>query len=238
MALYQNSDIKHIAFIMDGNGRWAKQRNLPRYLGHKAGVERIDEILEECYNLHFEVVSFFCFSTENWDRPEDEIKHLFSYLEEFFKRRIKDLIKDEIRINISGDISRLPNKTQDIVNKAVNETKDFSKMVFNICLNYGGRAEIVKICKDFASDYKNNKVSLDYLNENTIRDYLYIKNLPDIDLLIRTSGEKRISNFMLYNLAYSEIIFNSKYWPDYTIDELHNDIIDYMNRCRRFGGLK
>jgi undecaprenyl diphosphate synthase len=237
MEMYEKSNIKHIAFIMDGNGRWAKKRSLPRFLGHKAGVDRIDEIIKECRRLNFEVVSFFCFSTENWKRPQDEIDHLFKYLGDFFVKEMPTLKKLEIRINISGDISRLPKKTQEIVLDSIEETKFFNKMVFNICLNYSGREEIIKMCRDFASDCLNNLAKPEDLNEVSIRKYLYIKDLPDIDLLVRTSGEVRISNFMLYNLAYSEIIFNSIYWPDYTIDALHQDIETYMKRSRRFGGL-
>lgn len=238
MELYQQSDIKHIAFIMDGNGRWAKQRNLPRYKGHKAGVDRIIEIVLECLKLHFKVVSFYCFSTENWKRPKSEIKHLFIYLEQFFKSEMPTFFKNGIRINISGDISGLPLDTQRIVNEAVEKTKHLDNLVFNVCLNYSGRQEIFKICRDFAIDCLNNKAKPENINEETIKKYLDIKDLPDIDLLVRTSGEERISNFMLYNLAYSELLFNKSYWPDYNIDMLHNDIEVYMRRNRRFGGVE
>lgn len=235
---YLNSDIKHIAFIMDGNGRWAKKRNLPRTLGHKAGVERIIDIVKECRRLNFKVVSFYCFSTENWKRPKEEIRMLFKYLGIFFKKEIKTLKELEIKINISGDINPLPEKTKKDIANALNETKDLDKMVFNICLNYSGREEIVKICRDFALDAIKNPDVLNELDSEYLRKYLYIKDLPDIDLLVRTSGEQRISNYMLYNLAYSEMIFNPNYWPDYNVELLHKDIEEYMTRTRRFGGLK
>lgn len=234
---YLNSDIKHIAFIMDGNGRWAKQRNLPRTEGHRAGVDRINEIVDECRKLNFKVVSFYCFSTENWKRPKAEIDMLFKYLEIFFKKNIRDMIKKGIKLNISGDISRLPKKTQKVINEALEKTKDLQDMVFNVCLNYSGREEIVKICRDFANDAIKNPEIINDINVDYLRKYTYIGELPDIDLLIRTSGEERISNFMLFNLAYSEFIFNKLYWPDYTVDALHEDIIKFMKRTRRYGGL-
>lgn len=238
MEIYQKHDITHIAFIMDGNGRWAKNRLLPRHLGHKAGVKKVEDIIDECLNLHIKYVSFYCFSTENWNRPQDEIDHLFKYLEDFFNRKIDEFLAKGIGVVISGEVQGLPLTTQEIVKKACEKTKKCKNLIFNVCLNYGGRREISRICKLFAQDVIDGKKNINELDDKSLSDYLYVKNLPDIDLLIRTSGEQRISNFMLYSLAYSEMIFSDTYWPDYSIKELHDDIEKYMKRNRRFGGIK
>ena len=230
--------VKHIAFIMDGNGRWAKARNLPRHLGHKEGCERIIEIYEECLNLGIKVMSLYAFSTENWNRPKDEIKHLFNYLDIFFKKEINRMIKDGCSLVISGDISKLPLKTQKTIKTAIEKTKDGKNFVFNVCLNYGGKAEILRAAKLLAQDAIDNKVNLDDINENDFSKYLYTKDLPPVDLLVRTSGEQRTSNFMPWQLAYAEFVFTKTPWPDYTKDELHKSLDEYYQRDRRYGGIK
>ena len=230
-------NLKHLAIIMDGNGRWAKSKGKPRFYGHYKGVLNIIKILREAYKLDIFCVSMFCFSTENWNRPKDEIDHLFKYIETFFKKNIDEFIKKEIKINISGDISKLPIDIQKIINESLNKTKNFNKMVFNICLNYGGRDDIVNACKNITNDVINNKINLNDINEISFKNYLYTKDLPDVDLLIRTSGEERISNFLLYQLAYAELIFVEKYWPEFNIKDLHECINIYNKRKRRFGGL-
>lgn len=232
------SNIKHVAFIMDGNGRWAKARNLPRHLGHKAGCDRVTDIYEECLAQGIEAMSLYAFSTENWNRPKDEISHLFTYLEIFFKKEIKRMIKEGTRIIASGDITRLPIKTQKVVNDAIEKTKDNRHFTFNICLNYGGKAEIVRAAKMFAEDVKNNKVAIDELNEINFENYLYTKDLPPVDLLIRTSGEFRTSNYMPWQLAYAEFIFPKTPWPDFTKEEFRKCIDEFNTRNRRFGGIK
>ena len=231
------NELKHIAFIMDGNGRWAKARHLPRHLGHKAGCDRVTEIYEECYAVGIKVMSLYAFSTENWNRPKDEIRHLFGYLEIFFKKEINRMIKDGCRILASGDLSRLPVKTQKVVNDAMERTKDGKVFTFNICLNYGGKAEIVRAAKQFAKDVLNGK-DVESLTEEEFDGYLYTKDLPPVDLLVRTSGEQRISNYMLWQLAYAEMIFTPVAWPDFDRVELHKCIEEFNNRNRRYGGIK
>ena len=226
-------NLKHIAFIMDGNGRWAKLRNLPRHIGHKEGVENVLRIVDECYDLSIFCVSFYCFSTENWNRPKREINHLFNYLELFFKKNLKKMIKKSIKFVVSGDVSKLPEKTQKVINESLEATKDCNKMILNICLNYGGRDEIVRAVKRL----KEANFDIDELNEENFKLFLDTKDLPDVDLLIRTSGEERISNFLLYELAYAEFIFNKKYWPEYSTEDLRQDINKFNQRTRRFGGL-
>lgn len=233
----KNNQLIHVAFIMDGNGRWAKSRGLPRTAGHKAGCDRIIEIYEECLAQNIKVMSLYAFSTENWNRPKAEISQLFKYLEIFFKKEINRLIKDQSRVIVSGDISRLPKKTQTVINDALERTKDFTNFTFNICLNYGGRAEIVRAAKLFASDVKNGK-DINSLTEDSFNDYLYTNGLPPVDLLIRTSGEQRTSNYLPYQLVYAEMLFPLTPWPDFTKEEFRKCIELYQNRDRRFGGIK
>ncbi len=227
--------LKHVAFIMDGNGRWAKRRGLPRHLGHKAGCDRIIDIYEECLAQDIRAMSLYAFSTENWNRPEDEIRHLFEYLDIFFKKEIKRIIKDGSRVIVSGDISRLPEKTRKTVLDAIEKTKDCNRFFFNICLNYGGKAEIVRAAKLFASEVKEGKHQVDDLTEELFETYLYTKDLPPVDLLIRTSGELRTSNYMPWQLAYAEFIFPKTPWPDFTKEEFRKCIDEYYSRNRRFG---
>ena len=227
--------LKHVAFIMDGNGRWAKRRGLPRHLGHKAGCDRIVDIYEECLAQDIRAMSLYAFSTENWNRPEDEIKHLFEYLDIFFKREIKRIIKDGSRVIVSGDISRLPEKTRNTVLDAIEKTKNCNRFFFNICLNYGGKAEIVRAAKLFATDVKEGKHQVDDLTEDLFETYLYTKDLPPVDLLIRTSGELRTSNYLPWQLAYAEFIFPETPWPDFTKEEFRKCINEYYSRNRRFG---
>ena len=231
-------NIKHVAFIMDGNGRWAKARHLPRHLGHKAGCDRVTDIYEECLAQGIEAMSLYAFSTENWNRPEDEIKHLFEYLEIFFKKEINRMIKEGTRIIASGDLTRLPIKTQKVVNDSIEKTKDGKNFTFNICLNYGGKAELVRAAKLFAQDVKDGKKSIDDLNETNFEDYLYTKGLPPVDVLIRTSGELRTSNYLPWQLAYAEFIFPKTAWPDFTKEEFRKCIDEFNSRNRRFGGIK
>lgn len=232
-----NTSLKHVAFIMDGNGRWAKARGLPRFLGHKAGCDRVIDIYEECRNQNIQVMSLYAFSTENWNRPQAEIKHLFHYLEVFFKKEIDRLFNEGCRIIVSGDISLLPQSTQETVTKALEKTKDCHDFIFNICLNYGGKAEIIRACKLFAEDVQNHQVGLEDLDEKLFENYLYTKNLPPVDLLIRTSGELRTSNFLPWQIAYAEFLFPKTPWPDFTKEEFRSCIKEYEKRSRRFGGL-
>ena len=226
----------HVAFIMDGNGRWAKARNLPRTKGHKAGCDRIIDIYEECLAQDIKVMSLYAFSTENWNRPKDEIDKLFKYLKAFFKKEIGRMLKDGSRIVTSGDVSKLPKDTLDTVLESVERTKDCKNFTFNICLNYGGKAEIVRAAKMFAQDVLDGK-DINSLDEENFNDYLYTKGLPPVDLLIRTSGEQRTSNYLPYQLTYAEMLFPMVTWPDFTKEEFRKCIDLYMKRDRRFGGI-
>ena len=230
--------INHVAFIMDGNGRWAKARNLPRHLGHKEGCERIIDMFNLCKEYGIKVCSFYAFSTENWNRPKAEINHLFNYLEAFFKREIDGLVKDGVRVVISGDMSRLPVKTQKTCEDAIERTKDNDTYVMNICLNYGSRNEIVEATKHIVEDVQNGKIEKDMISEALFSDYLYTKGLPDVDLMIRTSGEERLSNYLLYQLAYAEFIFTPIYWPDFHKKDFEECLKEYQTRDRRYGKIK
>lgn len=229
--------LTHIAFIMDGNGRWAKKRLLPRTAGHKEGCKRIIENIRSCKKLGIKVVSLYAFSTENRNRPLDEIDLLFKYLKEFFNDYIDEFIETKVQIRVSGDITKLPLETQEVINKSIELTKDCDQLVFNICLNYGSRQEIVMAAKKFAVDYKEGKTNLDDLTIETFKDYLHTSKLPDIDLLIRTSGEQRLSNFLLYQLAYAEFIFTPTYWPDFKEKQLIECLREFELRDRRFGAI-
>lgn len=228
------NELRHIAFIMDGNGRWAKERNLPRHLGHKEGVANVEQIIDSCYDLSILAVSFYCFSTENWNRPKSEIKHLFNYLEAYFKRNISRMIEKSIKVLVSGDLTKLPESTQRVIADSMSRTSHCNKMTVNFCINYGGRDEIIRAIKRINEE----KFDINSLNEENFKLFLDTKDLCDVDLLIRTSGEERISNFLLYELAYAEFIFNKKYWPDYKKADLLEDINTFNVRTRRFGGIK
>ncbi len=230
--------LDHIAFIMDGNGRWAKMRGLPRYLGHKEACNRIIEIFDACREFNIRYMSFYAFSTENWNRPQDEIDHLMDYLELFFQKEIDYLDSVGARILVSGDLSRIREKTRKVCYESMERTKANSTSYLNVCLNYGGRDEIVRAAKKIAIAYQNGSLALDNLNEETFKQYLWQPLLPDVDLMIRTSGEERISNFLLYENAYAEFVFTPVKWPDFKRDALIDCLKEYQARNRRFGGLK
>jgi len=223
---------------MDGNGRWAKARGLPRYLGHKEACNRIIELFEVCREFKIKTMSFYAFSTENWNRPQDEIDHLMDYLEEFFHKQIDYLDSVGTRIEVSGDLSRIREKTRKVCFDAIDRTKNNSNWIINICLNYGGRDELVRAAKKVAVDYKDGKLNLDDLNEKSFENYFWVKDLPDVDLMIRTSGEERLSNYLLYQNAYAEFVFTPVKWPDFKRDAFIDCLREYQERNRRFGGLK
>lgn len=226
-----STPINHIAFIMDGNGRWAKKRLLPRHLGHKEGCLRIIEILRACKELGVKAMSLYAFSTENWKRPKDEIDHLFDYLDEFFKREIDNLMKDDVQVRTMGDLTRLPPHTQNTIKEAKERTKNNKTVILNICLNYGGRDEIVRAINK-AINENNGEIT-----EEKFATYLDSTGLPEVDLLIRTSGEQRLSNYMLWQMAYAEFIFTPTYWPDFKREHLIECLKEFESRNRRFGGL-
>lgn len=233
--------LKHILFIMDGNGRWAKKRLLPRTAGHLAGVKRIKEIVDECF-LTYQIpyVSLFCFSSENWNRPEAEVSTLFKLLKEFFSSNIEDFKSKGVKIRVVGDLAdkRIPTDILNTINEAMEETKELNKYNFTVLFNYGGRQDVVQATKRFASLYKEGKVELDSLNVKSFEDYLWTKDLPDVDLMVRTSGELRVSNCYLYQLAYTEMEFPKTYWPDYSVKSLKESLDDFYGRNRRFGAIK
>lgn len=228
---------KHIGIIMDGNGRWAKNRNLPRPMGHKEGAKRVIDIVEASYKLGIESLSLYAFSTETWKRPEDEINKLMELLIYYIKTQLNKIVKNNIKINVMGDITKLPKRVQEEVERVLISTKSNDKMILNIGLNYGGRDEIIRAVKNIAKEYKEGIINIEDINEDTFSNYLYTKNQPELDLLIRSSGELRVSNFMLYQLAYCEFWFSNILWPDFKEESLYEAIIDYQNRNRRFGGI-
>ncbi len=230
--------LSHVAFIMDGNGRWAKSRGLPRHLGHKEACKRLIEIFDTCMEFNIKYMSFYAFSTENWNRPQDEIDHLMDYLEEFFKKEIDYLDSKGTRILVSGDLGRIREQTRNVCYEAIERTKNNSTFYLNVCLNYGGRDEIVRATKKIAAEYKEGKITLDDINEETYKNYLWNPFLPDVDLMIRTSGEMRLSNYLLYENAYAEFVFTPVKWPDFHRDALIDCLEEYQNRNRRFGSLK
>lgn len=228
---------KHIGIIMDGNGRWAKKRFLTRNFGHQEGMKRVIEIVGIASNMGIESLSLFAFSTENWKRPEDEVNGLMSILVQFIKNELDKLHKNNIKIQIMGDINKLPKLPREEVIKAIEKTSNNDKMILNIGLNYGGRDEIIFGIKNLLKDIEMDKMTLEQLNAENFTDYLYTKGQPNLDLLIRPSGELRLSNFMLYQVAYAELYFSDILWPDFKEKDFLLSIIDYQKRNRRFGGV-
>ncbi len=221
----------HIGFILDGNRRWAKERGLPVNFGHKAGVEAILKTVKALLKFEIPHASIFAFSTENWKREKSEIDGIFNLVREMFENQSSVFEENEVKVNIFGDLKDFPKDMQEILENIVEKTQNNTKLVFNICLNYGGRADIVRAVNDLIE--KGNKS----VSEEDIKNNLYSKNQPDLDLVIRTSGEQRISNFMIFQLAYAELYFPKIYWPDFDEKELVKSLKIFEKRNRRFGGL-
>ncbi|KRQ86980.1 Isoprenyl transferase [Caloramator mitchellensis] len=237
-SLDKNNIPLHIAIIMDGNGRWAKKRNLPRTMGHKAGVETIREIVKVCSNIGVKYLTLYAFSTENWKRPADEVNALMNLLVEYLRREVQELDKNNVVINWIGDIAKLPAICQEELLRAKEKTKDNTGLVLNLALNYGSRDEIIRAIKKIAIDVRDGKLKTEDINEELINGYLDTAGMPDPDLMIRPSGELRISNFLLWQIAYSELWFSNIFWPDFNKNELLKAILEYQKRDRRFGGVK
>lgn len=233
----KNNIPQHIAIIMDGNGRWAKQRGLPRTAGHRAGIERIKEIIKAANELGIKVLTFFAFSTENWSRPKKEVGMLMYSLNNFLNRQIKELDKNNIKFMVIGRDEPMPEYLQAKIKEAEDKTKDNTGLVVILALNYGGRQEIVDAVKNFTRSVIKGEANLDDLNVQKFGDYFYTAGLPDPDLLIRTSGEMRISNFLLWQISYAELYFPKKHWPDFRGEDLKKAIRVYQKRERRFGGI-
>ncbi|WP_409227471.1 isoprenyl transferase [Gudongella sp. SC589] len=227
----------HIGIIMDGNGRWAKQRGLPRHLGHQEGMKKVVQIVEACNEIEINNLTLYAFSTENWKRPSIEVEALMNLLVVFVRKELQRLHENNVKIKILGDISKLPEVPLREVHRAVELTSDNSGMTLNIALNYGGRQEITKAVIDILTDVNKGNINIDGIDEKTISEYLYTKGQPDPDLIIRPSGELRLSNFLIYQAAYSEFWFSDVLWPDFNANHLYRAIVDYQKRNRRFGGI-
>ena len=227
----------HVAIIMDGNGRWAKKRFLPRTAGHQEGMKRVMDIVEVAKKLNIKYLSLYAFSTENWKRPQEEIDGLMKILVYYIRSELDKIHENNIRIQVMGDITKLPKTPREEIEKAIEKTKNNSKMILNIGLNYGGRDEIIYGIKNILEDIKMGKIDEDDITTELFSKYIYTQNLPDPDLLIRPSGELRLSNFMLYQIAYTEFWFSDIYWPDFKEEHFYKAIIDYQKRNRRFGGI-
>jgi undecaprenyl diphosphate synthase len=228
---------KHVAFIMDGNGRWARARGLSRTAGHREGVKRVKEIIRGAFDLGIQTLTFFAFSTENWNRPKSEVTVLMHYLDNFLDREVDQLDKNNVRFTVIGRADPIPKYLQAKIKKAQEKTRDNTGLRVVLALNYGGRQEIVDAAKKLAGDVLKGKVDLEALDVEEFAPYLYTADIPDPDLLIRTSSEIRISNFLLWQLSYAEFYFSQKYWPDFGMEELKEAIKEYQKRDRRFGGL-
>ena len=227
----------HIGFILDGNGRWASTRGLPRAIGHKKGAENVEIILRECINLDIKYVTLYAFSTENWYRPVYEIKALMSLFKYYLNKKLTQLHQENVKVSIVGDISPFPKIIQKYIKNLVDLTKDNEGMSLTLALNYGGRAEIVRATRRIGSLISRGKISETEIDEDLFSLYLDSRNLPDPDLIIRTAGERRLSNFLLWQSAYSELYFSENPWPDFSIEDLKIALSDYHSRTRKFGSL-
>ncbi|MDO9274532.1 MAG: isoprenyl transferase [Lutibacter sp.] len=225
----------HIAIIMDGNGRWAEMKGKPRVFGHKNGVTSVKEVIEGCREIGVNYLTLYAFSTENWNRPKLEVKTLMALLVSSLRKELNTLVKNNIKLNTIGNIENLPEKAQAELAEVVEKTKNNTSLTLTLALSYGSREEIVNVIRNISKKVVNNQLTVEEINENIINNHLYTFSLPDVDLLIRTSGEKRISNFLLWQIAYAELYFTNTLWPDFRKENLFNAIVDYQQRERRFG---
>ncbi|WP_269622788.1 isoprenyl transferase [Prochlorococcus marinus] len=228
----------HIAIIMDGNGRWANERRLPRAMGHSAGVDALKRTLRLCSDWGINVLTVYAFSTENWSRPREEVNFLMSLFERVLKKELQSLNLKKVRIDFLGDLDQLPSRLQDLINEATEVTAKNNGICFNVCTNYGGRRELVLAAQRLALKAVEGDLDPNLIDENIFASELLTANSGDPDLLIRTSGERRLSNFLLWQLAYSEIHVTDIYWPDFDVKDLTSALLDYQSRTRRFGGVE
>jgi undecaprenyl diphosphate synthase len=226
---------QHIAIIMDGNGRWAKAHGKHRVFGHKNGVRAVREAAESCAEIGVKYLTLYAFSTENWNRPKTEVAALMDLLLLTIGKEIKTLQKNKIRLNAIGNLEMLPESNKKALNRAIEETKDNDRMVLTLALSYGSRDEIISMTRKLAEAYKQGKISLEDIDELAVSKNLYTGNIPDPEILIRTSGEHRISNFLLWQIAYAEFFFLEKFWPDFDRNDIYRILYDYQHRERRFG---
>ncbi|WP_379967290.1 isoprenyl transferase [Ectobacillus sp. sgz5001026] len=228
---------KHIAIIMDGNGRWAKQRALPRIAGHHEGMKVVRKITKFASEIGVNVLTLYAFSTENWKRPKQEVEFIMKLPQEFLGAFLPELVEENVQVRVMGKRDRLPEHTRKAVENAIEATKQNTGLILNFALNYGSRDEMVYGIQELVRDSIEGKVNVDDITEEVFSEYLMTKSLPDPDLLIRTSGEVRISNFMLWQIAYTELWFSNVFWPDFTEEHLLEAILDFQRRGRRFGGV-
>lgn len=226
---------KHIAIIMDGNGRWAKEQGKMRVFGHQHGVDTVRRITEACAELGVEYLTLYAFSTENWNRSSLEVEALMTILTQALKTELKTLNDNNIRLAAIGDLSRLPKSQYDALMCSINDTKNNTRMTLTLCLSYSGRWEITDAVKKIASKVKDGTLAIEQINEECVSNNLATAQMPDPELLVRTSGEERISNYLLWQIAYSELYFTKKYWPEFSKEDLYEAIVNYQNRERRFG---
>ena len=226
-----------LGVIMDGNGRWAKKRLLPRSAGHRAGAENLKELCTNCGNYGVKYLTVYAFSTENWSRPDDEVHQLMELFVEFWERYDPELEKEGIRVRFTGDIDSLPDNIKEVCRRGEERSKNRTKMQLIVAFNYGGRREIENACRQIARDVKEGKISPEDITEQMISDNMYMPDVPDPELIIRPSGERRLSNFLLWESAYSELWTSECLWPDFGYDELTQAFRDFAGRDRRFGGL-
>lgn len=226
---------RHIAIIMDGNGRWAKRRGLPRIAGHRAGVKTVKRIVEAAGELKLSILTLFTFSVENWQRPREEVSAIMNLLYETTKRELSELEKNNVKLITTGKIEELSLRRKEILEKAIQRTKDNTGLVLNLALNYSGRSEILDAVKKISLDISFGIIKPEGMDEKLFSSYLYTKELPDPDLLIRTSGEMRLSNFMLWQTSYTELYVTEVLWPDFSVNDFYQAIWAYQNRQRRFG---
>ena len=235
MSNYKNDIPKHLAIIMDGNGRWAERKGKNRIHGHSHGVRAVQEVVEEAVQLKVEYLTLYAFSTENWSRPKEEIGVLMKLLVNTLRSEFEKLLQNRIKLNVIGNISQLPVIVQNELEYVIKQTQNNSEMTLTLALSYGGREELVNVIKQLVTKVKNNIIYPENIDQSVINEHLYTQNLPDVDLLIRTSGEKRISNFLLWQIAYAELYFSNVLWPDFTKEHLHKALNSYQKRERRFG---
>lgn len=228
---------RHIAIIMDGNGRWAERHNLSRIQGHKAAIEAVRDVVESCGNLEIETLTLYAFSTENWKRPGREVNALMLLLRQQLQEQTEELNENNVQVKAIGQLNRIPKRVRQQLERSINLTKNNTGLILNLALNYGSRQEIVQATQHIAQDVKEGKLKIKEINENLFANYLYTANLPELDLLIRPSGEMRVSNFLLWQLAYAELYVTPTLWPDFRKKDLLLALIAYQQRERRFGGL-
>ena len=239
MSFKNNIDIErlpvHIAIIMDGNGRWAKAQGLDRIYGHQEGVTSVKKAIETASNLGVKYLTLYTFSTENWNRPQEEVDGLMELMVIAIKRELPEMMEEQVKLNVIGDIDILPLRTKETLMSCIEETSQNTGLNLVLAISYSSRWEITTAVKNIATEVVSGKLNLDDINEDTVSNHLSTSNIPDPDLLIRTGGEFRISNFLMWQLSYSELYFSNKYWPEFREEDLYEAIVDYQTRERRFG---